>query len=181
MISCYPDRERFPSSGGTALGWRAVCRGDSESLEDAALGRRAFALATVAQRLQLAAQPLQLPYAAIDLPQVLIEQVIYRGATLRRAVDEPQQQPDFIERHIERAAMPDEGEPVHVRLNVDAVVARGASERAKQLLALVETNGLDLCLSGLCQFADFHGLLTIRSEHCMRDRQADRGRQGRAL
>ncbi len=62
--------------------------------------------------------------------------------------------------------MPDEGEPVHVRLVVDAVVARGAPERAKQLLALVETNGLDLCLCGLCQFADFHALFTIRSEHC---------------
>ena len=166
MISCCPDPERFLSSAGTALGWRAACRGDSETLEDAAFGCCAFAPAAVAQRLQLAAQPFQLPYAPIDLSQVLIEQVSHRGATLRRAVDEPQQQPDFVERHIERAAMPDKGEPVHVRLVVDAVVARGAPERAKQLLPLVETNGLDVCLCGLCQFADLHVMFTMRSEHC---------------
>lgn len=130
--------------------------GDIDALEDAAIlgGMRRRALGTQGTELLLEAPQFLNPMR--DVPDVLVEQGIHFAAIVLRSVLEPQQHADFIERHVQVPALPDETQALHVRLCVDPVVAFGAPGRRNQFLALVEADGLDGSSTGLRQFADSH-------------------------
>ena len=88
---------------------------------------------------------------------VLLKKRIHRATVLTRCVLEMQQHADFIECHVQAAAMPDEGKTLDVAAIVDSVIAFRTYRRRQQTLPLVVANGLCLGAGGLGQFADLHG------------------------
>lgn len=83
------------------------------------------------------------------MADVLVEQGIDLGAILCWSVLETQQYADFIQVHVQRPAMANEGQSLRVRLVVDTVVASAAPGLWQQSLPFVVANRLDLCASGL--------------------------------
>ena len=132
--------------------WRVAVR---EPIQDAALTFGARRLTLAAQRLELQFQLLQLGNARRDVRDVLIQQRVGgRAAVARQVIPELQQLADLIERHVQRAAVADEGQPLDVRARVQAIVAAGPVRGRQQPLALVEADGFRLALGTPGKLAD---------------------------
>jgi hypothetical protein len=56
---------------------------------------------------------------------VLIKQSIYLAAILVWRIAEPEQIPNFLQRHVQRAAVPDELKPFDVSVCIEPVVSFG--------------------------------------------------------
>lgn len=96
-----------------------------------------------AQGFQLLFECAQFTNARGHVVDVLVEQFIDIPAVFQRGIFEPQQCADFVECHVEVAAMADESQPLHMLSGVGAVVVLRALCRRQQTLSLVETNGLN--------------------------------------
>lgn len=70
--------------------------------------------ALLAQRLELLFQLAQLADAGGDVADVLVERRVDVAALGLRRVLEVQQHADLVQRHVQRAAMPHEGQPLDV-------------------------------------------------------------------
>ncbi len=118
--------------------------------------------ALFAQRLELLLQLAQLTDTGGDMPDVLVEQRVDLTALGLRLVFEPQQHADLVQRHVQRPAMPHEGQPLDVLGPVDAVVAFAARCLRQQALAFVVADGLDLGLCCQGQFTDLDGRVPLQ-------------------
>ena len=114
--------------------------------------------AAFAQVLELPFELAQRTNAFGHMSYVLIEKVVDLKAILGRRVLEPQERANFFKRHIQAPAIPDEQQPIHVRVFVDAVVALASTRCDEQAFALVIADGFDLRVGAVCQLADFHGV-----------------------
>ena len=110
-----------------------------QSIQDAAFGSHSIAL--LPKRLEFLLECLQVTNALGHVLDVLVEDRVDGMAVLPRGILEEQKRADFIERHIERAAVPDEGEPFQVLALVKAVVSVTARRLLQQPLALIEADG----------------------------------------
>jgi hypothetical protein len=131
-------------------------RGRVQLLQDAAGVRRLGPAALQAQRLQLFFKRLEFGDSRGHVADVVVQQLVDLAAIVLRRVAEFQQAADLAERHVQRAAAPDEAQALGMLVVVDAVVAVGARGRGQQLLALVIPDGFDRGVRGLGQFTDFH-------------------------
>ena len=125
--------------------------------QDAAVGGVAGAGALLAQRLELFFQLAQFADAGGNMGDVGVEQRVDVGAGRPGCVLDAQQRPDFVQRHVQRAAVAHKGQPFGVVGAVEAVVAVAARRGGQQALALVVADGVDRGLGRAGQFADFHG------------------------
>ena len=130
-----------------------------ELVEDAAMFGVLRNAAGVAQFAQLFFQHAQLANAMGHVANVLIQQRVHFATVFTRRVFEMQQDPDFIQRHVQTSAMADEAQALRVRGFVDAVVAFGARRFGQQALALVVANGVDGYAGGAGEGSDFHALI----------------------
>lgn len=76
--------------------------------QDATVLRRLGFPAKLPQTLELFFQLPQFANARGDVPDVCIQQRIDLATVLGRCIPEMQKSPDFAERHVQTAAMPDE-------------------------------------------------------------------------
>lgn len=132
-----------------------------EALKDAAVRRGIGRCALSPQTVQLLFKCAQFPDPSRDVPHVLVEQCIDLATIGLRRILETQEHSNFVERHVEVAALADEAEPIRVHLGVDAVVAFGSTRRSEQTLALVEANGLDRGPARSGQFTDSHAAMAF--------------------
>lgn len=116
-------------------------RGGVQLLQDAAGVRRFGPAALQTQRLQLLLERLQLRDARGHVADVVVQQLVDLTAIVLRRIAEFQQAADFVERHVQRTAAPDEAQALGMLVVVDAVVAVGAGGLGQQLLALVVADG----------------------------------------
>ena len=112
--------------------------------------------ALFAQVLELPFEMPQLTNAFGHMSDVLIEKVVDFKAILGRCALEPQEHANFFKRHVQAPAMPNEQQPFHVRVLVDAVVAIASAGCDEQALAFVVADGFDLRVCEGGQFADLH-------------------------
>jgi hypothetical protein len=73
--------------------------------------------------------------------------------------DEIQQPPDLGERHVERPAMPDEGQPFQVCHAIRAVAVERTSRRRQQPGSLVIADGFAIHSGCPAKFSDAHDRL----------------------
>ena len=74
------------------------------------------------QAAQFGLQCLEFPDARDHVPNVLLKKRVHRAAFFIGSVLEMQQHPDLIERHVQAAAMADEGQALDVAAVIDPVV-----------------------------------------------------------
>lgn len=110
--------------------------------EDAAIARRPRFAALFAQVPQLLFQPLQLGDTHRDEVDMDVEQFVDPLADFIRRIAKAQQRADFIQSHVQRSAMADEGQTRDMHFIVEAIVAFGTPRRRQQLFSLIVTNGL---------------------------------------
>ena len=84
-------------------------------------------LAKIAQVSKLALQLSQFTNTTGNVADVLIEQFIDRTAVLRRYVLEAQQDSNFVKRHVQTAAIANEGKPLGVGVTINTEVTFCAS------------------------------------------------------
>lgn len=87
----------------------ARCRA-IDPIQDAALGHCVRRRAARTQRLEVSFQRAQFAYARGDMADVLVEQRIDLTAVLLGCIAEPDQRANLIQRHVEIAALADEGQ-----------------------------------------------------------------------
>jgi hypothetical protein len=74
-----------------------------------------------------------------------------------------QQDPDFIQRHVQTATTPNKGQSLDMGFPIDAVVAFAAGRYWQQPITLVIADRFHIRPGKAGQFADFHlRLLTIK-------------------
>ena len=129
---------------------------DIDPLQDAAVLCGIWVCALRPQGAKLFLKHPKFTNAMSDVPDVFIQQNVDFPTVILRRIPEPQQHPHLVERHVERSAMPNEAQAIHLSLCVDAVVPMRALRDRDQALPLVETDRFDGCSAGLCQFADSH-------------------------
>lgn len=115
-------------------------------------GGRLVALAT--QRDQVTLELTQFLHAFFHRNNVLVEQVVDVGAVVGGGVAVLQQAADFVERHVERAAMANEAQSFDVLVAINAVIPGAAGGCRKQPLAFVVADCFYRGLGTLRQFAD---------------------------
>ncbi|MCY1177499.1 hypothetical protein D9M73_178090 [compost metagenome] len=87
---------------------------------------------------------------------MLVDQRIDAAARVFRAVAQAQQAADFVQGHVQGAAVADESQPLDVGLGVQPVVAFAARRFRQQALPLVITDGFHCAVGGFGQFSDLH-------------------------
>src|SRR6478609_5449257 len=92
------------------------------------------------------------------MPDVLVKQFVDARAVVLGGVFESQKRTDFVQGHVERAAMTDECQSLDVFRTVRAVVAWRARRLGQKLLPFVEADGFHGRIRSLGQFTDLHGL-----------------------
>lgn len=132
---------------------------DGELVKDAAVLRFLGAQAGFTQTLELLFKLSQFPNALGNVGNVFVEQVVDLFATCRRCIFDTKQHPYFIQRHIQTATVPDEGQSLRVCIAIDAVVGATAPRLREQSLTLVKTDGFHLGIRPVCEFANFHVLV----------------------
>lgn len=90
----------------------------------------------------------------LDVP---IQEFIDLAAVLIRHLAEAKQRSNFFQRHVERPAVPDEGQPLQMGRRIGAITVGRAGRRRQQLRLLVVTDGFDIHPGGLAEFSDAHG------------------------
>ena len=113
-----------------------------DPIQDAAARSTMRRAALSPQRAKFAFERVQFADSLRHVSDVLVEQTVDLAAVGLGRVPEPQQHPHFIERHVEIAALADEGQPICMRLRVDAVVAFGPMWGGQQRFALVKADRL---------------------------------------
>lgn len=135
---------------------RTATRRALQVLQNAALLRGQVRVASIAQGFQLLLQALQRLDLRLCLPQMPIEQRIDLVACQFRFGLKMLQGAYVIQRHPQRAAMPDEQQLLGIRFAVSAVVAICTLRWSKQLFTLVVTDRFDFASRSFRQFSDLH-------------------------
>ena len=99
----------------------ARCRGQFG--QDAALASLLRFMAAFPQGLELPLQRSQLLDAGSHMTNVFVEQIVHLLAIFVRRVFEAQQHSDFVQRHVQPSAVPNERQPVNVFVGIHPVVA----------------------------------------------------------
>ena len=113
-------------------------------------------LAALLKRSELDFQQVQLLDARGHMAKMCVNQSIHRRAVLGGGVQETQQHPDLVQRHVQGTAMANEQETIQMRLIVDAVVPRRALRLRQEPFALVEADRLDLRTRDFRQLTNLH-------------------------
>lgn len=113
-------------------------------------------LAATAQLLEVALQALKLSDATGDMFNVLVEELIHLTTVFRGRFAEVQQRADFVQRHVQAAAVTDKGELFQVCVRINSVVALRPARFGQQSFALVIAHRLDIGIGQFGQFAYFH-------------------------
>uniref|UniRef100_A0A1I8AUV2 Secreted protein n=1 Tax=Steinernema glaseri TaxID=37863 RepID=A0A1I8AUV2_9BILA len=121
-------------------------------LQDRAL--RFLRPAMLAQLQQLPLQCHQPVDARLHVLDMLVDQRIHAFALVLRAVAQAQQAADLFQGHVQRAAVADEGQPLHVRLGIQPVVALAARRLWQEAFTLVVANGFHRAVGGPGQLSD---------------------------
>ena len=116
-------------------------------------------MATLAQGLELFLQFFQITYPLADMADMRIEQGIDAVATFVRLVLEMQQDTDFLERHVQRTAMPDEQQPFGMIIRINPVIALRACDVRQQSLFFVIAYRFDGQSRLFGKFTDFQDIL----------------------
>jgi len=122
------------------------------------MGHVLDACALPAQALELLLQLLQFVDARGNVPDVGGQQRVHVAAVRAGGVLEAQKYTDLVQRHVQRAAMADERQPLDVLGAVDAVIAVAAGCCREQPLTLVVADGFHLGPGQGGQCADFHAV-----------------------
>jgi len=112
-------------------------------MKDSTIFRRHWGFATRSQRLEFCLQAAQCRQPLRDVSDMRVENCIDLVAALFGFVPEAEQMPNFLMRHVERAAVEDEFELFSLAHRVEAIVPFAASWFGKQTFPLVVTDRLD--------------------------------------
>ena len=148
-----------------ALTWRTrrMACNPGELVQDAAVPGVLRLPAQLPKTRKLLFQRPQFPNALGDMPDMFVQQHIDLSTVLGRRIFEVQKSLDLGERHVQAAAMPDEGQASGMGITVDAVVAPGSGGRGQQAFSFVIANSFDSRMGQVRQFTDFHdGTLWFR-------------------
>jgi len=88
---------------------------------------------------------------------MLVQQTIYPAAVLVWRSLEVQQNANLVERHVQTAAMTNEGHAFEMRRYVDAVIALAADGFREQSDLLIVTDRFRTRAGLFSEFSDFHG------------------------
>ena len=102
---------------------------DFQALKDCAVFFGSAAVAFLTQRDELVLQGHQAIDACLDVMNVLVDQVVDTLALILRTVAQGQEVANFIQGHVEDAAIAYEGESLDMGLGVEAVVAIAAGRQ----------------------------------------------------
>ena len=91
-----------------------------------------------------------------DMSNVFIQKRVDLAAILGGGVPETKQHTNFIEGHVQTAAVADERQTMPVRFGVDAVVTFRSHGVRQQTFAFVVSNSFYLYTCQIGQFTDFH-------------------------
>ncbi len=86
----------------------------------------------ISQLFQLFFQFFEVVYALFDMADVFVQQGVHPVAAFFRPVFEMKQDADFVQRHVQRTAMPDEKQPFDMDVRIDTVVTAGSSGYRQQ-------------------------------------------------
>ncbi len=92
---------------------------------------------------ELRLQYRQVCYTVDDVPDVLVEQRVDALAVFSGGLAKIEQRTDFIECHVQGAAMPDEQQALGVKLVIGPIIVRRPVGRSKQANPLVVANGFN--------------------------------------
>lgn len=123
-------------------------------LQNRALG--ALLVAALAQVDQLRLQRHQAIDARLHVLDMLVDQGVDAAALAVGSVAQVEQAADFVEGHVQRAAVADEGQALDVGLGVEPVVAIAAGRFGQQFFAFVVADGLDRAVGDPRQFSNLH-------------------------
>lgn len=112
--------------------------------------------ASTAQLRKLASQTFKLADSYLDAIEMPINQFVDRRAVIARMIQYVEQLPNVALRHVERATVADETQPLGMSRGVVPIVSIGAGGRRKKSFALVVPNGLDRAVRGLRQLTNSH-------------------------
>src|SRR5690606_33759268 len=125
-------------------------------VQDAALAAGMVARALRAQACELALERPEAPQPRAHAGELRVDQPVDARGVGVRPVDEREQAADLLERHVQRAAMADERQPLELGGPVGAIAVRAARRRLQQADALVVADGLGIHPRGLGELADPH-------------------------
>ena len=132
-----------------------------EPFENAAVRRGPAAGAEVLQSPQFFFKRFQFFDPLDDMADMLVQQGIHLAAIFCRRILEVQQRPDFAQRHVQRAAVPDERQTLDMAAVIAAVIGFGTRSLGKQSFALVVPDGFGLRESRFSQLTNFHKKLLL--------------------
>lgn len=115
---------------------------DFQSLQNRAVVRRSLA-AALAQIDELFLQCLKARDAGVDVLDVFVDQRIDAFALILRAVAQNQQTTNFVQGHVQAAAVADESQALDMILHVEPIVAFAACRFGQQALTFVIANGFN--------------------------------------
>ena len=92
----------------------------------------------------------------LDVVDVLVDQRIHAFTLILRTVAKGQQAADFLEGHVEGAAVADEGQAFGVGLGIDAVVAVAAGRLRQDVVGFVVADGLSVAVGDFGEFSNLH-------------------------
>src|SRR5690606_23662855 len=113
-----PDYITQAASHTIVAGAGLVVGGRYQLVQDPAFAAPVVAATLLAQRGELALEGLQARQAGPYPAQLCIDQAVDAGTIDVGSVDESQQAPDLVERHVEGPAVPDECKPFELRAPV---------------------------------------------------------------
>ena len=143
MLSATSNRPRIARTGG-------------KFVQDSTVLGVIGPAAKLAQTLELLLQLPQFTDTLHDMSNVLVQQCIHFAAVFRRRILESQQKADFIERHIQAPAVPDERQSLGLCIAIDAVITLAPACHGQQAFALVVTDRFNWRPGDAGQLADFH-------------------------
>jgi hypothetical protein len=121
----------------------AIIRGVPKSSQDPTVGRSSPAAAFFAQRLKLALQAFQFREPLFYVTEMGIQQGVDLATVFLSPGAESQQNPDFVQRHVQGSAMANEREQLGVLLLIAPEVRSRPGGFWQQSLTLVIPNRLD--------------------------------------
>lgn len=138
--------------------------GFTESAQDAAMSNILSLGTSGTQGRQLLLQGLEFLNPLGDVPYVLIQNVVDGFAAFFGRFPQLEQNTDFIQRHVQGSAMPDEGQLIDVGRIVDTVVGGRSRRHGQQALSFIEPDGFHRGVGQGRQFTDLHGISMFASK-----------------
>jgi hypothetical protein len=128
-------------------------------VNDSAFLDRLLACASPAQRGQLRPKLQQFIYTGVHMANVFINQRIHSSTAGGRTVGGLEQQTNFVVRHVQCAAVPNETQAVGVALVIAPVVRFRPVRLRKQPFLFIESDCVGRAVGQSREFTDFHDFL----------------------